>query len=115
MSDSGSPISGRQERVEAKHLSLMPVRAELALERATGLGLAAKSLRVALAAVAGYDRGMRGRKGRARLVDEAAKALASFLAQREAMGLDAQDVAAIRREYAIPLEVWDAMPSHPRG
>ena len=94
------------------------VEKEIAAERAASLGLAARKLRSALQALQRFDAeaGAGTRKGdsrRARLVEKASVACHAYVLQRELLGFGREDAAVIRREYAVPAEVWNRMGAVP--
>jgi hypothetical protein len=94
------------------------VEKEIAAERAASLGLAARKLRVALQALQRFDAepGSGTRQGdpkRTRLVEKASAACHAYVMQRELLGFGREDAAAVRREYAVPAEVWNRMGAVP--
>jgi len=92
-----------------KEQKLAAVQAEIAGERAASLARSAGRLRAALDALRRFDSGAQGRKSRAQLVVEASEACLGYVVQREILGFGAQDADAIRKEYAVPAEVWNRM------
>jgi hypothetical protein len=93
---------------------LESVEKEIAGEKAAALGRSGRKLRTALDKLRRFDEGAstgsRGREApaaRERLIEVAGEALWSYVVQREAMGLI--DADYIRREYAIPPDVWQHM------
>jgi hypothetical protein len=94
------------------------VEKEIAAERAATLGLAARRLRAALQALRKFDAetsaGTRkSDAGRTRLVQKASEACHAYVMQRELLGFGREDVALVRREYAVPPEVWNRMGAMP--
>jgi hypothetical protein len=85
------------------------VQAEIARERAESLARGGQRLQTALANLRTFDAGTRGSKPRAQLVAEASEACLSLLVQREVLGLGAKDADAMRKDFDIPQEVWNAM------
>ncbi|HVY80004.1 MAG TPA: DUF6665 family protein [Steroidobacteraceae bacterium] len=85
------------------------MQAEIARERAESLARGSQRLQRALAALRSFDAGARGAKSRAQLVADASDACLALLVQREVMGLGAKDADALRRDFDIPREVWNAM------
>jgi uncharacterized protein DUF6665 len=86
------------------------VEKEIAGEKAAALGRSARKLRSALDKLRRFDEGgRRSREGdaRARLVEVAGEALWAYVVQREAVGLI--DSEYIRKEYAVPPDVWQHM------
>jgi hypothetical protein len=88
-----------------------PLEPEISVQKAAALGLAARKLRTSLDALRRFDaetptRSRRTSGSRERLVEEAAEACWGYLVQREIIGLGAEDAEYIRREYALPDEVW---------
>jgi hypothetical protein len=89
------------------------VEKEIAGEKAAALGRSGRKLRAALDKLQRFDErareGRRGREASARekLVEVAGEALWSYVVQREAIGLI--DADYIRREYAVPADVWEHM------
>jgi hypothetical protein len=93
---------------------LESVEKEIAGEQAAALGRSGRKLRTALDKLRRYDESVsvprRGRETpsvREKLVEVAGEALWSYVVQREAIGLI--DADYIRREYAVPPDVWQHM------
>lgn len=93
---------------------------ELLGEKAGALGRVGRAFEAALAELRGFDTAHPGpRSGlaaddarrRRQLVDAAGRALWMFVVQREACGL--RETRALRRDLAIPTEVWDRMGGAP--
>ena len=86
---------------------------EIAQEQVAALGRMGRSLEVALAALAEYDRSHGAKDSgakdaaRARLVGDASDALWCFMVQREAFGL--RDPRPVIRDYRVPAEVHNRM------
>jgi hypothetical protein len=95
--------------LSVKEKKLASVQAEIARERAESLSRGSQRLRGAVAALRAFDAGTRGTKPRAQLVAEASEACLALLVQREVLGLGSKDAEAMRREFEIPAEVWNAM------
>lgn len=85
------------------------VEREIAGEKAAALGRSGRKLRSALDKLRRFDEGRRSREMAARttLVEVAGEALWAYVVQREAVGL--LDAEYIRKEYAVPEEVWQHM------
>lgn len=101
--------------MNSKQQKLAAVQAEIARERAESLSRASVKLRGTLESLYRFDAGAAGSEARAQLVLEASQACLAYLVQREIMGFGAQDADAIRREYNVPSEVWNAMGALPRS
>ena len=92
---------------------LESVEKEIAGEKAASLGRSGRKLRTALDKLRRFDEGAgvprrsREAASRERLVAVAGEALWSYVVQREAIGLI--DADYIRREYAVPPDVWQHM------
>ena len=95
--------------LSVKEKKLASVQAEIARERAESLSRGAHRLRAALAALRKFDAGTRGAKPRAHLVAEASEACLALLVQREVLGLGFKDAEAMRKDFDIPTDVWNAM------
>ena len=95
--------------MNVKEQRLNAVNAEIARERAESLSRGSTKLRVSLDVLKRFDAGTPTGKTREQLVVEASDACLSYLVQRESMGFGRQDADAIRREYGVPSEVWNAM------
>lgn len=81
------------------------VQAEIAQEKATSLGRAARRLTDAIARLDAFDASGRGGPNeRSRLVALAGEALWYYVVQREACGL--RDVEMVLREFGVPREVY---------
>lgn len=88
---------------------------ELLGEKAAALGRVGRTFEAALADLRGFDAAHPGPRSalapddarRRRLLDAAGRALWMFVVQREACGL--RETRALRRDLAIPAEVWDRM------
>jgi uncharacterized protein DUF6665 len=98
--------------LNVKEKKLASVEAEIARERAESLSRGAHRLRGALANLRKYDAGAHGRKPRAQLVSEASEACLALLVQREVLGLGPKDAEALRKDFEVPQEVWNAMGAH---
>jgi len=86
------------------------VEKEIAGEKAAALGRSARKLRSALDKLRRFDESSRRSRevdARARLVEGAGEALWAYVVQREAVGLI--DSEYIRKEYAVPADVWQHM------
>jgi hypothetical protein len=89
---------------------LETIEKEIAGEKAAALGRSGRKLRSALDKLRRFDESSRrSREGdaRARLIEVAGDALWAYVVQREAVGLI--DAEYIRKEYAVPPEVWQHM------
>jgi hypothetical protein len=93
---------------------LESVEKEIAGEKAAALGRSGRKLRTALDKLRRFDesgtvshRGREAPSAREKLVEVAGEALWSYVVQREALGLI--DADYIRREYAVPADVWQHM------
>jgi hypothetical protein len=95
--------------LSVKEKKLASVQAEIARERAESLTRGSQRLRTALAALRTFDAGTRGAKPRAQLVAEASDACLALLVQREVLGLGSKDAEALRNDFEIPTDVWNAM------
>jgi len=96
--------------LSVKEKKLASVQAEIARERAESLSRGAQRLRAALSGLRTFDAGTRGSKSRAQLVTEASEACLALLVQREVLGLGStRDSEAMRRDFEIPADVWNAM------
>jgi len=96
--------------LSVKEKKLASVQAEIARERAESLSRGSQRLRAALAALRTFDNGTRGTKPRAQLVAEASEACLALLVQREVLGLGShRDAESMRRDFEIPMDVWNAM------
>jgi len=89
--------------------SLDSINHEIAGEKAGALGRSGRKLRAALDNLQRFDRDVVHKQrtdpgARARLVKVASDAFWLYVVQREAIGL--VDSEYIRKEYAVPLEVW---------
>jgi hypothetical protein len=93
----------------AKEKKLAAVEAEIARERAESLGRSARRLRSTLDALRKFDAGTENSKSRVQLVSEASEACLAYLVQREFMGFGAQDAKAVRKDFSVPEDVWNAM------
>lgn len=86
---------------------------EIAAEKAAALGRSGRKLRAALDKLRRFDetdqqaRRKRDLSAREKLVEAAGEALWAYVVQREAIGLI--DAEYIRKEYAIPPDVWQHM------
>src|SRR6185437_3993010 len=86
---------------------------EIAGEKAAALGRGGRKLRSALDKLRRFDEADRqGRRkrdpsARQKLVEAAGEALWAYVVQREAIGLI--DAEYIRKEYAVPADVWQHM------
>ncbi len=91
---------------------------EIAHEQAAALGRLGRALEAALAALAAYDRRQvergdesatvsRHSPSRARLVQDASRALWCLIIQREVVGL--RDSKSVMRDYGVPAEVQNRM------
>jgi hypothetical protein len=98
--------------LSVKEKKLASVEAEIARERAESLSRGAHRLRTALASLRKYDAGAHGKKPRAQLVSEASEACLALLVQREVLGLGTKDAEALRKDFEVPQEVWNAMGAH---
>ncbi|HEU4625513.1 MAG TPA: DUF6665 family protein [Steroidobacteraceae bacterium] len=96
------PLSAKEKKVAS-------VQAEIARERAESLARSGQRLQRALAALRSFDAGAHVAKSRVQLVSEASEACLALLVQREMLGLGAKDAEAMRRDFDIPPEVWNAM------
>jgi hypothetical protein len=85
------------------------IEKEIAGEQAAALGRSGRKLRSALDKLRRFDESSRSREVDARtsLVEVAGEALWAYVVQREAVGLI--DAEYIRKEYAVPAEVWQHM------
>src|ERR1700758_1499051 len=86
------------------------VEKEIAGEKAAALGHSGRKLRSALDKLRRFDessRRSRELEARTRLIEVAGDALWAYVVQREAVGLI--DAEYIRKEYAVPAEVWQHM------
>jgi hypothetical protein len=99
--------------VTLKEQRLAAVNAEIARERAQSLSRGSQRLRATLESLRRFDSGTAVGKPRSQLVTEASEACLAYLVQREIMGFGAQDAEAIRREYGVPRDVWNAMGALP--
>jgi uncharacterized protein DUF6665 len=97
-----------------KEQRLAAVTAEIARERAESLSRGSLRLHATLEALRRFDSGTPSGKPRSQLVTEASEACFAHLVQREIMGFGAQDAEAIRREYGVPRDVWNALGALPR-
>jgi len=89
---------------------LETVEKEIAGEKAAALGRSGRKLRSALDKLRRFDEGSRRSPevdARTRLIETAGEALWAYVVQREAVGLI--DAEYIRKEYAVPPEVWQHM------
>jgi hypothetical protein len=93
----------------AKEKKLAAVEAEIARERAESLGRSAQRLRSTLEALRELDAGTENSKSRELLVSDASEACLAYLVQREFMGFGAQDANAVRKDFSVPEDVWNAM------
>jgi uncharacterized protein DUF6665 len=100
--------------VSIKEQRLAAVNAEIARERAQSLSRSSLRLRTTLESLRRFDSGAEAGKPRSQWVTEASEACLAYLVQREIMGFGAQDAEAIRREYGVPRDVWNAMGALPR-
>ena len=98
--------------MSVKEKKLASVEAEIARERAESLSRGAHRLRAALASLRKYDAGTHGKKPRTQLVSEASEACLALLVQREVLGLGTKDAEALRKDFEVPQEVWNAMGAH---
>ena len=96
------PLSGKEKK-------LASVQAEIARERAESLARGAQRLRAALTALRNFDTGTRGPKPRTQLLAAASDACLALLVQREVLGFGAKDAEAMRTDFDIPQDVWNAM------
>src|SRR5262249_15146816 len=92
-----------------KEKKLASVQAEIARERAESLTRGVQRLRAALTTLRNFDTGFRGGKPRKQLLSEASDACLALIVQREVMGFGSQDAEALRRDFEIPADVWNAM------
>jgi len=89
------------------------IEKEIAAEKAAALGRSGRKLRTALEKLRRFDETDRQgrRKGdpsaREKLVEAAGEVLWAYVVQREAIGLI--DAEYIRKEYAVPPDVWQHM------
>jgi hypothetical protein len=104
-----SGLTAKAWPLSAKEKKLASVQAEIARERAESLARGGQRLRTALAALRKFDSGTHGAKPRAQLVAEASEACLALLVQREVLGLGARDANAMRKDFDIPRDVWNAM------
>jgi hypothetical protein len=95
--------------LSVKEKKLASVQAEIARERAESLSRSSQRLRAALTALRTCDAGTPGAKPRAQRVAEASDACLALLVQREVLGFGSKDAEAMRRDFEIPEEVWNAM------
>jgi predicted urease superfamily metal-dependent hydrolase len=89
---------------------LETVEKEIAGEKAAALGRSGRKLRSALDKLRRFDESSRRSpelEARTRLIETAGEALWAYVVQREAVGLI--DAEYIRKEYAVPAEVWQHM------
>lgn len=82
-----------------------PLDEQISREQAQAMGLAGRRLRVALDALAAFDRG-ETRGQREELLHAAAEALRNYSIQKELLG--AADDALVTRVYGVTTEVWRA-------
>lgn len=89
------------------------IEKEIAAEKAAALGRSGRKLRAALDKLRRFDESERqGRRKRdpaprEKLVEVAGEALWAYVVQREALGLI--DAEYIKKEYAVPPDVWQHM------
>jgi hypothetical protein len=95
--------------LSVKEKKLASVQAEIARERAESLARGSQRLRTALTALRTFDAGTHGGKSRAQLVTEASEACLALLVQREVLGFGFKDAEALRKDFEIPADVWNAM------
>jgi hypothetical protein len=95
--------------MSVKESKLKAVQSEIARERAESLSRGAQRLRSSLDRLRQFDAGPLAHTNREKLVFEASTACLAYLVQREIMGFGAQDAHAVRREFAVPLDVWNRM------
>jgi hypothetical protein len=95
--------------VTAREQKLKSVESEIARERAEALGRGAQRLRSTLDVLRRFDAITQADTSREQLVSEASEACLAYLVQREFMGLGAQDANAVRKDFAVPAEVWNRM------
>src|SRR6185436_5156535 len=95
--------------MSVKESKLKAIQSEIARERAESLSRGAQRLRGSLDNLRQFDAGHLTHEGREQLLCEASAACLAYLVQREIMGFGAQDAHAIRKDFAIPGDVWDRM------
>lgn len=98
--------------MSVKEKKLASVEAEIARERAESMARSSQRLRMALTALRTFDAGGAGthrEKPRGQLVAEASDACLALLVQREVLGFGFRDAEAMRRDFEIPQDVWNAM------
>ena len=95
--------------MSVKEKKLASVQAEIARERAESLTRSSQRLRAALANLRTFDAGTHGSKPRSQLVTEASEACLALLVQREVLGFGLKDAEAVRKDFEIPQDVWNAM------
>jgi len=89
-----------------------PLDEQIRREQAEALGQVGRRLRLAMDALAAFDRGTR-RGEREALLCEAAEALRGYTIQKELLG--APDDALVTQVYGITPEVWKATGLARRG
>jgi len=95
--------------MNAKAAKLAAVESEIARERAESLSRGAQRLRSSLDNLRQFDAGQPTQMSREQLLHDASSACLSYLVQREIMGFGAQDAHAIRKDFAVPGDVWNRM------
>jgi hypothetical protein len=95
------------QSLAARSDAIGALEAELFAERAAALGRMGANVEAALARLRAFDAGENLGEPRAALVKDAARAVWSFLVQREACGLS--DQRLVIRQYAIPAEVLNRL------
>lgn len=95
--------------MSVKESKLKAVESEIARERAESLSRGAQRLRGSLDNLRQFDAGHPAHRSREQLLFEAANACLAYLVQREIMGFGSQDAHAIRKDFAVPGEVWNRM------
>ena len=88
---------------------LQAVESEIARERAESLSRGARRLRSSLDNLRQFDAGQLAQKSREQLVSDASTACLAYLVQREIMGFGARTRHAIRKDFAVPGDVWNRM------
>jgi hypothetical protein len=88
-----------------KEKKLADVRAEILAERAASLKLSEQRLRDALTALAATQDSRR----RIKLRETASIACLTYVIQRESLGMTAPELQQLRKELAVPDEVWNNM------
>jgi hypothetical protein len=95
--------------MSVRESKLKAIESEIARERAESLSRGAQRLRSSLDNLRQFDAGQRTQKTREHLLSAASTACLAYLVQREIMGFGAQDAQSIRKDFAVPGDVWNRM------